>query len=752
MGNSFFGVFLFGDALWLVSSTTTQKNKRMSVRKRLLFRTLIFLGVFVIVGTVSVGTTPVAHAGSTWDWLLQGVTSAGSDLIRAALRLILAGEGYLVTGAAVLFSWVLEPTFFYDIMQNTLLYSWWQMVRDVFNMFFIGALLLTAFSTIFQVERFHYTKTLLQIVLMALLVNFSFPISRFIIDFFNRMMYFLINMSGLKGGEDLLTVYLNNSHLVDALAPSSADTSFLLMAVIFYFFFMIALLVLAFLYLIRTLVLILLVIFSPLGFSGRIIPGVDKYASQWWSWLFTYGSFGPFAMLMIVISLSMVKAIGVDTNLSARFSEIANHMTSSRPTHQTAEVLAYMSIPIILMFYAIGIGKKMSIAGADIAGKYADKALGWGKKVALRGTGAAVAVGTLGAAPYVRSVAQSSYKAYQEGRKQAVADKEYRRGAIGRGLSNVQDKLSQARIASPLSHNARLDAKKREMASEKKSLDTQVERYKGANLSSDDLRGRLMEKKDTAAAVVLGERGQIRDMETFKRALEVTKGNYGASEKVLTGTNAELMNNPEAFKLAIENEMTDEGIAKKITEKVGPKTFMDQKDADGNVTTTGASAYEAAMKTKTFENVDVQKDLQKKMKEKGSVNVAIKYDLKQGVNEGDVYKKYLQKMSAKEWTSQSDDFYGNQGVRGYAETVVQRNPQLSVEALKMASREGSSEAAVEFWSNINSRRPVREGQGRKNVPESKQSNTPQSPPIIQSGEPNDADKAGWRQRLQDGNS
>ena len=67
----------------------------------------------------------------------------------------------------------------------------WTAVRDVCNLAFILTLLFSAFATIFHIEKYHIKTIIVKLVLMALLINFSSPITRFIIDTGNVPMYYL---------------------------------------------------------------------------------------------------------------------------------------------------------------------------------------------------------------------------------------------------------------------------------------------------------------------------------------------------------------------------------------------------------------------------------------------------------------------------------------------------------------------------------------------------------------------------------
>ncbi len=69
----------------------------------------------------------------------------------------------------------------------------WQLVRDFINLFFVLILIFIAISTTLGVGRFSDKKIVFRVILAALLVNFSKPITVFIFDISNLAMNFFIN-------------------------------------------------------------------------------------------------------------------------------------------------------------------------------------------------------------------------------------------------------------------------------------------------------------------------------------------------------------------------------------------------------------------------------------------------------------------------------------------------------------------------------------------------------------------------------
>lgn len=258
------------------------------------------------------------------------------------------------------------------------IYALWQMVRDFFNLFFILTLLFIAFCTIFQIQAYNYRKWLLMLVIMALLTNFSFPVTRFVIDATNVPMYFFLDTmfsSERNAGVNTVETVLGTGNVKDVLLASPNDkdrrmdrnditgevhiTQQLLIAIIFIFLFGTALLVLALLFLIRWIMLIVLIIFSPAGFAGSAIPWTQKYAKQWWETLFKYALFGPAAALMLLISVKTMGAFNVEMSRTIQANNGALGSSNIVPA------LVQSFVPLIMIWLSISIGQTMGLHGAS---------------------------------------------------------------------------------------------------------------------------------------------------------------------------------------------------------------------------------------------------------------------------------------------------------------------------------------------------------------------------------------------------
>lgn len=335
---------------------------------------------------------PAGPSMSVGDLLNNTIGKVFKGLIFAVFVVF----GWLLAAAAALFSYVARTETVTLFLNSQSTREVWAIVRDFLNMFFILVLLFAAFCTIFQIDKWSLKKVWLNILINALLVNFSFPIARFIIDISNVIMYYFLNnmFDGLTNGGagSMFTWFAGNSGITGILLPketSSYPVSYLITASIFVFILAITLLVLAVMFLIRLIALTLIVMFSPVGFVGYIFPSTQKYANDWWNNLFKYAFFGPIMVFMLMVATKMMKTLGNNSSINSFVSQTKNQ-TIDMGQANFIESMAFFAIPIIILWIGMAVSQKMGIWGADTVvgqgqkfGKWAGKTFSgynWGKK------------------------------------------------------------------------------------------------------------------------------------------------------------------------------------------------------------------------------------------------------------------------------------------------------------------------------------------------------------------------------------
>lgn len=431
-----------------------------------------------------------------------GMMQWGTMPLNCLLLVVLRFVGWLLSIAASIFVWIVDVNVFKSIVNGPNIYPVWQNVRDVLNIAFILVLLYSAFCTILQIEKYSYKKLLLNLVIMALLVNFSFPITRFIIDVANSLMYTLIQVLlgdpgskfGLLASDSQIGTIINQP-------VNGSSATMLLASIVFVFIMAITLLAIAILFLIRMVVLVILIIFSPLAFVATILPDASGYSSKWWDNLFKYSFFGPIMVFMLYVATALLAA-------SKSTGSVLVAAASKQGTDPSLLAsMAYFSVPIVVLWLGMGVAQSMSIAGAATVMGGAQKFIkGAGKKFSGY------------------NAIKKQYDAFAGARKKREEAKAKNRfgGKVGDFANKAQDTV----IAGiPGVGGA---AKKRLAELEKKKIQEVREEWKKNGGATDTEIADALNSKDTAkrkaGAMEAAEKNGFTGLPQYKQALDAIKG------------------------------------------------------------------------------------------------------------------------------------------------------------------------------------------------------------------------------------
>jgi len=491
----------------------------------------------------------VAHAAG--DGVLDKVTSPFGWAVGKMLEAVQVAMGFLFSIAATIFGAIIDPNNVSGsrgILNNPAIKNIWIMVRDVLNMTFILILLFSAFCTIFQVEKWSLKKVWLNILINALLVNFSFTIARFIIDVSNVAMYYFVNnmfsMTGTVTGSGIMSNYASTTNLGAILAPNdfaSQPLAYELMIIVFTFILGMSLLIIAVLFVIRLIALALLIMFSPIGFVGYIFPGTAEYADKWWKNLFNYAFFAPIMIFMMAIAFQVAKSIGEQNSNSFKASAMAN--SSGNDANFIAQA-AFFAIPVALLWFGLGIAKGMSIAGAD---KVVDTGKKWGKGLAMKMSGA----------NYLKKN-YDQFKAKRDERQKEI-DKKRWGGKLGDRANDISDKT---RAGLPGGKDAKERYNKRKEAKNKEDIKNKSDSHEGttnAALHADI--NAITDPSTMSDKEVMEAAGKVKQAlsrgAAYEKQVETVLKGMTAGSTGLTGT----IKPPDVVKAAITPGMTSADIA-----------------------------------------------------------------------------------------------------------------------------------------------------------------------------------------------
>ncbi|MFA6269670.1 MAG: hypothetical protein WC657_00455 [Candidatus Paceibacterota bacterium] len=254
---------------------------------------------------------------------------------------LLASIGYVLmtlSSLILIFSgWILDTVIQYTIVEvstnlgdsvglGKTITTTWETLRDVANMAFIFVLLYAAFKAMFDSNFGNFQTTIRNIIIVALLINFSLFFSKVVIDASNIVavgFYKSIaannmqlgstipggsaNFKGISGGYmrmlGLQTWYGINIldggiNAQNILITGIMSSIFMLMSAIFF-------LIVGIMFATRFILLVFLMILSPLALIAYIIPGQSKKFDEWKDALIAQSFFAPlyFALTWVAFNL-----------------------------------------------------------------------------------------------------------------------------------------------------------------------------------------------------------------------------------------------------------------------------------------------------------------------------------------------------------------------------------------------------------------------------------------------------------------
>jgi len=338
-------------------------------------------------------TTPAA-AGAT---ATAGGTSIISTVLGFAgniflkpfgwLALLILRLGSLLTGLAGL---ILNYLVWFTIVDMTNKLSEigtidiaWKTIRDVANMGFIFVLLYAAIQTILGIGS-DVKKVIVNIIIVAILINFSLFFTKVVIDasnvmsiaFYDAIAPGALSATATTGLSDALIQPLKIESLwKNPEVAKLTGEKLIIIGVLGTIFVLIAAFVffaISILLVIRFIVLIFVLILSPLAFLGFALPQFKTQKDQWLQALLGQAFFAPiyFMLTWIVIIISRGLLVGTGSTMAggdmstALLGGVASDgITVIRPPLTSVAIIVNFIIVIVML-----------IASLIIAKQWADKA------------------------------------------------------------------------------------------------------------------------------------------------------------------------------------------------------------------------------------------------------------------------------------------------------------------------------------------------------------------------------------------
>ncbi len=338
------------------------------------------------------GTTyDVSDQGGVFESLFKWALSYVMQSIMSVAALLTGITGAMLN-MAVKFT-IVDANTRYSGLESIL--QTWKVIRDLANISFIFVLLYAGIMTIVG-KGGDYKRLIVNIVIAAVLMNFSLFFTRLVIDAGNLLA--LTFYEGIVGAGASTTnfglsgAFVNKLHLQDLYALRGSITSGGILTIGFMGTIMLIIAAFSFaavalLLIIRYIVLLLVLIFSPIFFLSNIFPGniggtVKKWGDQWKNALFGQTFFAPIYFLMTWVALKILDgalpALGIDSS-TINYSSVAKAGAeagaggSASISADAGSVFINFAIVIILMITALIVAKDQ----ADRAGGGLNKLTSW---------------------------------------------------------------------------------------------------------------------------------------------------------------------------------------------------------------------------------------------------------------------------------------------------------------------------------------------------------------------------------------
>jgi hypothetical protein len=242
----------------------------------------------------------------------------------------------------------------------------WAIIRDMFNIGFIFGLVWLGFKMILRSDDSNTRRTLITLIIAALLVNFSLFITKFVVDFTNILASEIAESFAPALNADVeisaafmqlfgLTTVWEGSEgtTVDATSYMQIfGTAIVFMIGAFTFFAGGIMLI------IRFAALCIYMVFSPLMFLGFVFPGLQNISRSYWKGFLGRAFFAPAYLMLVYLSAYVMGSY----NSSA--SGFADAFSGENADAVAASIGPFLLVSVFLIASVVVAGK-MSTTGAS---------------------------------------------------------------------------------------------------------------------------------------------------------------------------------------------------------------------------------------------------------------------------------------------------------------------------------------------------------------------------------------------------
>lgn len=471
---------------------------------------------------------PVHFVKANWF----GLDSIKEGFVSGLTYIFFTLIGKLIETLVTLLNFVLHMPIITDSVNAPVVYQSWIIMRDFANMFFIIALIVMAFATIFDIAQYSAKALIGKFLIAALLINFSLTLGGLVIDgaqVLNNTFLTAIGDSALRLGQAIKPATLLPGG-ADAAATAMAEGTLLLnlvLGLILGGVFLVSILVATLFALIRIPMVWFLLIVSPLAWIASVFPQGDGYFKNWWKQFIGWNLFLPVFLFFLYFGLYFITNIGTVTGaISQGYAQ--EKLGLVNVTFET--IFAYVLSAIFLIGGVITAFKVSFLSGTG-----AIKAAGWAKGATLGALGRYTGIAALGKGAQMR---------LEQVQKEGLP------GRIGQKLYGGQagEERKAARVAEFFGGRGMEFQRQKDFVDRaNKKYDTVQEEYNSGKIDADGIKSRAKQfdasdPQGYALYKMLAKLGQL-DTESFAKAVTGLKENsYAMRDFVKTAKDSNFSN------------------------------------------------------------------------------------------------------------------------------------------------------------------------------------------------------------------
>lgn len=247
----------------------------------------------------------------------------------------------------------------------------WTIIRNFVNMFFILVLIIMAFGTIFDIQKYTWKNMLAPFLIAALLINFSLAIGQYIITVSNGLAgVFLKEIAGSGSISEKFAQGFSQSGIITAttegpggIVVSAADAvtstaTTLVFGIVWLIIILLVFLSLFIFAIVRLLVLWFLLIISPIAWFGYALPNLrSEMWSKWWNHFLCWCFFLPYYLFFLMFAVIFI-------NNKDNIPGVAGTASVALGTMTLNNILFY-GITLVILIYGLDMAKKLACASGS---------------------------------------------------------------------------------------------------------------------------------------------------------------------------------------------------------------------------------------------------------------------------------------------------------------------------------------------------------------------------------------------------